>query len=74
MSAAVANFAAYSFAPPIMVTPLGALSVIIGCVRRPLARSSPYSYCAALFLPHIFWTSNLDTWDVLDVPYVYWDL
>jgi hypothetical protein len=28
----VANFAAYSFAPPILVTPLGSLSVIIGCV------------------------------------------
>ena len=26
----VANFAAYTFAPPILVTPLGALSVIIG--------------------------------------------
>ena len=25
----VANFAAYTFAPPIMVTPLGALSVLI---------------------------------------------
>lgn len=33
----VANFAAYAFAPPILVTPLGALSVIIGYVspRRP---------------------------------------
>lgn len=28
----VANFAAYLFAPPILVTPLGALSVLIGCV------------------------------------------
>ena len=28
----IANFAAYAFAPPIMVTPLGALSVLIGCV------------------------------------------
>ena len=27
----VANFAAYTFAPPILVTPLGALSVLIGC-------------------------------------------
>lgn len=25
------NFAAYTFAPPVMVTPLGAFSVIIGC-------------------------------------------
>ncbi|KAI0828910.1 DUF803-domain-containing protein [Trametes gibbosa] len=28
----LANFAAYAFAPPILVTPLGALSVIIGAV------------------------------------------
>ena len=28
----VANFAAYAFAPAIMVTPLGALSVLIGAV------------------------------------------
>lgn len=26
------NFAAYAFAPAILVTPLGALSVLIGCV------------------------------------------
>lgn len=31
---AVANFAAYTFAPPILVTPLGALSVLIGYVLR----------------------------------------
>jgi hypothetical protein len=29
---AAANFAAYTFAPPILVTPLGSLSVLIGCV------------------------------------------
>lgn len=28
----VANFAAYTFAPAILVTPLGALSVIIGAI------------------------------------------
>jgi len=28
----VANFAAYAFAPPILVTPLGALSVLIGAI------------------------------------------
>lgn len=28
----IANFAAYAFAPAILVTPLGALSVLIGCV------------------------------------------
>jgi len=30
----VANFAAYTFAPAILVTPLGALSVLIGYVKR----------------------------------------
>ncbi|KIP01840.1 hypothetical protein PHLGIDRAFT_80017 [Phlebiopsis gigantea 11061_1 CR5-6] len=28
----IANFAAYTFAPPILITPLGALSVIIGAI------------------------------------------
>lgn len=32
----VANFAAYTFAPAILVTPLGAMSVIIGYVPLPL--------------------------------------
>lgn len=32
----VANFAAYTFAPPILVTPLGALSVIIGAILASL--------------------------------------
>ena len=36
----VANFAAYTFAPPILITPLGALSVIIGCV--PLHGAADY--------------------------------
>lgn len=31
----VANFAAYTFAPPILVTPLGALSVLIGYALSP---------------------------------------
>lgn len=31
------NFAAYAFAPAILVTPLGALSVLIGCVRITLS-------------------------------------
>ncbi|KAK0544657.1 hypothetical protein OC845_005476 [Tilletia horrida] len=30
--ATIANFAAYTFAPPILVTPLGALSVLIGAI------------------------------------------
>jgi len=38
----IANFAAYAFAPAILVTPLGALSVLIGSVqRRP---PSPRTY------------------------------
>lgn len=37
----VANFAAYTFAPPILVTPLGALSVIIGCVSCCTGLLSP---------------------------------
>lgn len=32
MSDAVANFVAYTFAPPILVTPLGALSVLVGAI------------------------------------------
>ncbi|GBE89161.1 magnesium transporter NIPA-domain-containing protein [Sparassis latifolia] len=32
----LANFAAYTFAPPILVTPLGALSVIIGAILASL--------------------------------------
>ena len=31
------NFAAYAFAPAILVTPLGALSVLIGYVKRTLS-------------------------------------
>ena len=38
----VANFAAYSFAPPILVTPLGSLSVIIGCVGISLLAEMRY--------------------------------
>jgi hypothetical protein len=29
----LANFAAYAFAPAVLVTPLGALSIIVRCVR-----------------------------------------
>ena len=32
----IANFAAYAFAPAILVTPLGALSVLIGYGTPPL--------------------------------------
>ena len=38
----VANFAAYSFAPPILVTPLGSLSVIIGCVSISVLAAIPF--------------------------------
>ena len=30
----LANFAAYAFAPAIVVTPLGALSILVRCLRR----------------------------------------
>ena len=39
---AEANFAAYLFAPPILVTPLGALSVLVGCVRLPKDKIMPF--------------------------------
>jgi len=32
----IANFAAYTFAPPILVTPLGALSVLIGAIEASI--------------------------------------
>jgi hypothetical protein len=38
----VANFAAYSFAPPILVTPLGSLSVIIGSVNHVVLSTAGY--------------------------------
>jgi len=38
-SRTVANFAAYTFAPAILVTPLGAMSVIIGYVSYFLLNS-----------------------------------
>ncbi|KAJ7199251.1 magnesium transporter NIPA-domain-containing protein [Mycena pura] len=43
----VANFAAYSFAPPVLVTPLGALSVLVGCVSLLYLME----VCRALMLP-----------------------
>lgn len=38
----IANFAAYTFAPALLVTPLGALSVIIGYVWCRISESSIY--------------------------------
>ena len=54
---AVANFAAYTFAPPILVTPLGALSVLIGYVLRIIhvvcpVSTPPSSAVLASFLLH----------------------
>ena len=41
----VANFAAYTFAPPILVTPLGALSVLIGYASEPKRPTAePHTY------------------------------
>ena len=33
----IANFAAYAFAPAILVTPLGALSIIVRCAASAFA-------------------------------------
>ncbi|KAJ6619342.1 magnesium transporter NIPA-domain-containing protein [Mycena sp. CBHHK59/15] len=41
----VANFGAYMFAPPVMVTPLGALGVIIGCIYTRFDLSSDLFSC-----------------------------
>ena len=45
----VLNFAAYTFAPPILVTPLGFLSVLIGSV--PPLTPSPHLSLSSLPLP-----------------------
>ena len=39
----IANFAAYAFAPAILVTPLGALSVLIGCDPHESTRQNVLS-------------------------------
>lgn len=55
----VANFAAYAFAPPILVTPLGALSVIIGYVSLAhLGRVLNLTHCSAI-LASIFLKEEL---------------
>lgn len=43
----VANFAAYAFAPAILVTPLGALSIIIRFVRYQFDDASTSALLAA---------------------------
>ena len=53
----IANFAAYAFAPAILVTPLGALSIIVRCA------GSAYAHLDfAWRLPHFqlgqYWVSN----------------
>ncbi|KAJ6528412.1 magnesium transporter NIPA-domain-containing protein [Mycena capillaripes] len=42
----VANFAAYTFAPPVLVTPLGALSVIVGAILAALLLKERLSHLA----------------------------
>ncbi|KAG8777390.1 hypothetical protein FRC12_000389, partial [Ceratobasidium sp. 428] len=54
----VANFAAYTFAPAILVTPLGALSVLIGAVLASLLLNEELGHigrvgCALCFLGSI---------------------
>jgi hypothetical protein len=43
----LANFAAYAFAPAVLVTPLGALSIIVRCVST-----------VRLAVVPLFWVSN----------------
>ena len=41
----IANFAAYAFAPAILVTPLGALSVLVGWVPLELEAGTGLLFC-----------------------------
>ena len=47
----VANFAAYAFAPAILVTPLGALSVIVRSVASRLALCQRDSEAMRVYCP-----------------------
>ena len=57
----IANFAAYAFAPAILVTPLGALSIIVRCVmaERALCKQSCCGTAAPLDRRSVgeFWLS-----------------
>lgn len=44
----IANFAAYAFAPAILVTPLGALSIIIRCAAAPAASDRVPAWAQAM--------------------------
>jgi hypothetical protein len=58
----VANFAAYAFAPPILVAPLGALSVIIGYVSDvPVL----LAYLISSLAPYLHPSSYAKNWDIL---------
>jgi len=47
----VANFVAYIYAPALLVTPLGALSIIVRyqCLRFLLINLNMFSHCEFLF-------------------------
>lgn len=67
----VANFAAYAFAPAILVTPLGALSVLIGSVTSPSSTYHSHELISrvGLFWGHTSSMSGLEFWESLDAPF-----
>ncbi|CAN6446979.1 unnamed protein product [Victoria cruziana] len=46
----VANFAAYAFAPAILVTPLGALSIIVRYIFKIISRFSNQCFCCVVLI------------------------
>lgn len=65
-----ANFAAYAFAPAVLVTPLGALSVLIGFVVPALSKMSSANGGLAQFSGLIFSKNDLVSSEKLAVPTV----
>ncbi|CAG8613356.1 6539_t:CDS:2, partial [Scutellospora calospora] len=55
------NFAAYSFAPAILVTPLGALSVLIGLILDPFIQLYENYVMISAVLASLFLKENLGT-------------
>ena len=60
----IANFAAYAFAPAILVTPLGALSVLIGCdpYKHITVEPGRLIYGKGQYLEPIFLTNGWVYW------------
>lgn len=72
----VSNFLAYSYAPAILVTPLGAVSVLVGYVELRLPLSYNISFLLIL-APFSLLFSSMKSWEkteLLDVSCVSWDL